>query len=159
MNIVSLTVSAAIMGTLMPGVMLVSIAPTVASIRAKNFAQAETSAITFATLAQDKYTVPTESLPEFCKVTLIEERTYNVTCTYGESKYTAEATRAFSLLDDIASSLTVTTDDDLDGFDDTTGLPTHYWQCYSGWSGQGTVKNNCELGGPFVIPAYRHIYN
>lgn len=49
-------------------------------------------------------------------------------------------------------------DDDLDGFDDVTGLPTHYWECYSGWKGNDSVKNNCELGGSLVIPAYAHLY-
>ena len=78
---------------------------------------------------------------------------------HGEDTLRKSVTRAFTLLDEIASSLTVTTDDNLDGFDDTTGLPTHYFQCYSGWTGAGTLKNNCELGGPYAIPAYAHIYN
>ena len=78
---------------------------------------------------------------------------------HGENTLRQSVTRAFTLLDEIASSLTVTTDHNLDGFDDTTGLPTHYFQCYSGWTGAGTLKNNCELGGPYVIPAYAHIYN
>ena len=159
MNLITLTVSGAIMGTLLPGVMLMSIAPYVASIRANNFAEAETSAVTYSTLAQNKYTLP--EIPDNCEVELIEDRTYNITCAVGQEKYREEVTRAFSLLDEVANSLTVTSDDDLDGFDDVTGMPTHYFQCYSGWKGssEDTLKNNCELGGPYVIPAYQHLYS
>lgn len=57
------------------------------------------------------------------------------------------------------AAITVTTDDDRDGFDDTTELPTHYFQCYSEWTEVGTLKNNCELGGPYVIPIYAHHYD
>ena len=157
MNILTVTVGAAMMGVLMPGVMTMSIAPVLAGKRAENFAVAETSAVSYAAVAQDKYTLPT--IPAGCTVTLVVDRTYNVTCSHGQNNLRQTVTRAFTLLDQIASSLTVTTDDDLNGFDDTTGLPTHYFQCYSGWTGEGTLKNNCELGGPYVIPAYAHLYN
>ena len=157
MNILTVTVGAAMMGVLMPGVMTMSIAPVMAGKRAENFAVAETAAVSYAAIAHDKYTLP--DIPDDCKVTLIQDRTYNVTCTHGEKQFQQSVTRAFTLLDEVASSLTVTTDDDRDGFDDTTGLPTHYFQCYSGWTGAGTLKNNCELGGPLVIPAYVHLYN
>lgn len=157
MNILSITVTAAIMGTLMPGVASMSIAPVLAGKRAANFAAAETAAVSYAATAHNKYTLP--EIPDGCEVTLIQDRTYNVTCTHGEKTLRQTVTRAFTLLDEIASSLTVTTDDNRDGFDDTTGLPTHYFQCYSGWTGVGTLKNNCELGGPYVIPAYDHLYD
>ena len=155
MNILTVTVSAAMMGVLMPGVMTMSLAPILAGKRAENFATAETSAVSYAAAAHDKYTLP--DVPDGCKLTLVQDRTYNVTCTHGENTLKQSVTRAFTLLDEVASSLTVTTDEDKDGFDDTTGLPTHYFQCYSGWKGDG-FKNNCELGGPYVIPAYAHLY-
>ena len=41
---------------------------------------------------------------------------------------------------------------------EVTGLPTHAWACYSGWTNQDTLKNNCDLGGFYVIPAYAHLY-
>lgn len=157
MNILTTTVSAAMMGVLLPGVMTMSVAPILAGKRAENFAVAETSAVSYSAEAQDKYTLP--DIPDGCEVTLVQDRTYNITCTHGEKKLKQSVTRAFTLLDEIASSLTVTTDDNSNGFDDTTGLPTHYFQCYSGWTGEGTLKNNCELGGPYVIPAYAHIYD
>ena len=157
MNIVSSIVGLAIMGTALPMVSNMMIETVVAQKRAENLAVAETSAVSYAASAQDKYTPP--DVPDGCELTLIQDRTYNVTCMHGENTLRQSVTRAFTLFDEIASSLTVTTDDNLDGFDDTTGLPTHYFQCYSGWTGAGTLKNNCELGGPYVIPAYAHIYN
>ena len=157
MNIVSTVVGLSIMGTAMPMVANMLIQPAIAQKRAENFAVAETSAVTYAASAQDQYTLP--DIPDECEVELIQDRTYNVICGYGEEVFYQEVTRAFTLLDEIASSLTVTTDSDMDGFDDTTGLPTHYFQCYSGWTGAGTLKNNCDLGGPYVIPAYKHLYD
>ena len=77
----------------------------------------------------------------------------------GEGMFVQNVERSFRLQDDDFSGIQVTTDIDADGFDDTTGLPTHYWECYSGWKGVGSIKNNCDLGGPYVIPAYAHLYN
>ena len=48
-------------------------------------------------------------------------------------------------------------DADGNGFEDVTGLPTHYDQCYSGWKGDGW-KRNCILGGQYVIPMYVDLY-
>ena len=156
MNIVSTIVGLSIMGTALPMVSNMMIETVVAQKRAENFAVAETSAVSYAASAHDKYTLP--DIPDNCEVTLIQDRTYNVTCDHGENKFKQSVTRAFTLLDEVASSLTVTTDNDEDGFDDTTGLPTHYFQCYSGWKNDN-VKNSCELGGPYVIPAYAHLYD
>lgn len=52
------------------------------------------------------------------------------------------------------------TDKDGDGFEDITGLPTHYDQCYSGWKGDGfnSNKNGCVLGEQYVIPMYADLY-
>lgn len=49
-------------------------------------------------------------------------------------------------------------DNDGDGFEDVTGLPTHYDQCYSGWKGDGYKHSNCTLGGIYVIPMYANLY-
>ena len=154
MNIISVTVSAGMMGMLMPGVMTMSIAPTVAAIRSNNFAEAEAKAVSYVALANNSYTAP--NTPDGCT---INETNDEITCVAGELKYKMSATRAFLLLDAGATSgLGVYTDDDLDGFDDVTGLFTHYAECYSGWKGMGSLKNNCELGGRYVIPAYAHLY-
>lgn len=157
MNIVSVTVSAAMMGVLMPGVMTMSLAPTLASIRSNNFAAAEAIAVGYAANANVSYTLP--PVPTGCS--LNTEQT-EILCTEGNAKYAMSAKRSFLLLDSGASgSLAVHSDDNRDGFDDVTGLMTHYAECYSGWKGvsSGSLKNNCTLGGRYVIPAYAHLYN
>ena len=157
MNIVSVTVSTAMMGIIMPGVMTMAIAPTIAQVRSNNFGVAEAQAVTFADAAAISYELPT--LPNKC--TLNTEVT-EITCTEGEGKYRMVAKRSFRLLDaGAAGNLGVYSDDDMDGFDDVTGLPTHYWECYSGWKGSSSdsLKNNCDLGGKYVIPAYASLYN
>jgi hypothetical protein len=50
-------------------------------------------------------------------------------------------------------------DNDGDGFEDVTGLPTHYDQCYAGWKGDGYKHSNCTLGGVYVIPMYAELYS
>ena len=49
-------------------------------------------------------------------------------------------------------------DNDGDGFEDVTGLNTHYDQCYAGWAGDGYKHSVCTLGGQYVIPMYAHLY-
>lgn len=49
-------------------------------------------------------------------------------------------------------------DNDGNGFEDVTGLPTHYDQCYAGWKGNGYKHSNCVLGGQYVIPMYANLY-
>jgi hypothetical protein len=154
MNLVSLTVSAGMMGMLLPGVMTMSVAPTVASIRSNNFSAAEAQVVSFAANANVSYELPT--VPDNCS---INEEVTEITCTEGEGKYAMVAKRSFNLLDTGSTGLGVYSDDDRDGFDDVTGLPTHAWACYSGWTNQDTLKNNCELGGSYVIPAYAHLYD
>ena len=155
MNIVSVTVSAAMMGTLMPGIMTMAIAPSVAQVRANNFAVAEAQTVAFVANANVSYELP--NVPDNCNV---NEELTEIECVEGNGKYAMVAKRSFRLLDaGAAGNLGVYYDNDFDGFDDVTGLPTHYWECYSGWKGGGSLKNNCELGGQYVIPAYADIYN
>ena len=153
MNIISVTVSAGMMGMLLPGVMTMSIAPTVASIRSNNFATAEAQVVAFAARANVSYDLP--EVPDNCEVPPEEDE---ITCSKGDGKYKMVAKRSFLLLDSGTVGLGVYADDDRDGFDDVTGLPTHAWACYSGWTNQDTLKNNCELSGSYVIPAYAHLY-
>jgi len=157
MNIISVTVSAAMMGALMPGVMTMSLSPMLASIRSNNFAAAEAVVVGYAAKANVSYSPP--PVPTGCS--LNAEQT-EILCTEGSGKYAMSAKRSFLLLDSSSSgSLAVYYDDDRDGFDDVTGLMTHYAECYSGWKGvsSGALKNNCALGGKYVIPAYTHLYN
>lgn len=50
------------------------------------------------------------------------------------------------------------TDEDQNGFEDVTGLPTHDDSCYEGWKGDGFRNRACALGGNNVIPMYENIY-
>ena len=58
MNIITVTVSTAMMGVMMPGVMTMAIAPTIAQVRSNNFGVAESQAVTFADEAAISYELP-----------------------------------------------------------------------------------------------------
>ena len=51
-------------------------------------------------------------------------------------------------------------DNDGNGFEDVTGLPTHYDQCYNGWKGDGfnDRKNGCILGVSMLSRLYQDLY-
>jgi hypothetical protein len=157
-NIVSAVVGSAIVAGLAPGVMQMSIQPLLAGKRAANFSAAEAMAVTYA--AQSEKASELQELNDACTLDSTDEPAYTVTCTVGSGQFKQTISRSFRLEINGRNGLEVTTDDDRDGFDDTTGMLTHYAECYSGWKGlEGqTLKNNCELGGPYVIPAYRHLY-
>jgi len=156
MNLVSVIVSTTVMGIIMPGVLQVSIAPLTAALRSNNFAEAESKATSFVALANNSYELPSP-IPDGCTV---NEQDQEIECIHGIPKYRMTARRSYVLLSQGSASggLGVYSDDDLDGFDDVTGLFTHYAECYSGWKGSGTLKNNCDLGGQYVIPAYAELY-
>ena len=158
MNITSVLVAAGLMGIIAPGVVQVSLYPMVAQLRSSNFGVAESAAVTYASAAEKASELPV--VPELCSEPVqTGDDSYEITCMAGEEPYQMSVMRAFRLAasNQTPSGLGVHTDNDLDGFDDVTGLPTHYWECYSGWKA-GAIKNQCELGGPQVIPAYEHLY-
>ena len=164
MNITSMVVSCAMMGTLLPGVTSMSLAPVIAGKRAVNFTQAEALAVTVAADSERANVAPAAAdLPTGCVYTIEDEPVYTVECRAGiDTPFEQAVERSFRLEIAGRDSLPVTTDLDLDGFDDTSGMPTHYFECYSGWKGveaNNGLKNNCELGGIYVIPAYKHLYN
>jgi hypothetical protein len=164
MNITSVVVSAAMMGTLLPAVTTMSLSPAIAGKRAVNFSQAEANAVTVAASAEKANSAPAAAdLPTGCSYTRQEDPVYTVECRHGtDTPFEQVVERTFRLEIAGRDSLPVTTDDDLDGFDDVSGMPTHYFECYSGWKGVSdnkALKNNCELGGAYVIPAYAHLYD
>ena len=164
MNITSTLVASSLMGIIAPGVVQISLYPMVAQVRATNFGEAESAAVSYASAAEQATELP-ERTGQWANCDEPEptdqgDDSYLIRCTKGEEPYRMAASRAFRLAanNTSPSGLEVHSDDDFDGFDDVTGLPTHYWECYSGWKGIGSVKNNCDLGGPYVIPAYAHLY-
>ena len=100
---------------LLPGVMTMSIAPTVASIRSNNFATAEAQVVAYAAKANISYEAPDK--PDNCDFDDDTNPT-EITCSKGDGKYKMIAKRSFLLLDSGTVGLGVYADDDRDG----TGL-------------------------------------
>ena len=80
---------------------------------------------------------------------------FDVQCTVG--KQTVGKNTALLPFPAVSRNPGQYSDTDGNGFEDVTGLPTHYDQCYSGWKGDGW-KKNCTLGGQYVIPMYLDLY-
>lgn len=157
-------VTCSIIGIIAPTVYQLSTVPAITMARQLNFQRAELAATGFMTAAVHKNTLP--AVPPACNLNTDNAETFNytITCTEGKARQVvAKASRSFSLLSPDGASSTVSglgvyADEDRDGIDDVTGLLTHYAECYSGWKGYGSLKNNCDLGGPYVIKAYAHLY-
>jgi len=158
MNLTVTLVAATVAGALAPAIAEMAIQPALASKRAANFSIAESAAVIFASQAEQLNEIDNSKLPDICSLEDLEDSAWKVSCTKGAGQFAQTVERSFRLIPDDFNGLQVTTDLDLDGFDDTTGMPTHYWECYSGWKGIGSVKNNCTLGGQYVIPAYAKLY-
>ena len=163
-TLTSLMVTCSIVGILLPVLHQIAMIPVVTQAKASNFQLAESAATLYtARSIKNQELGPT---PNKCSVETEDEDSlvYTITCTEGAMKsVSSTVARTFTLLDPNnatpAAGLGIYADDDRDGFDDVTGMPTHYFECYSGWKGFGSLKNNCKLGGPYVIPAYRHFYD
>ena len=85
MNIVSVTVTAAIMGVIAPGVAQMSIMPVIAQKRASNFGVAEARAVAYAALNEGAPALtPWEDNPatKGCKVTDMGDDAHTIQCTY-----------------------------------------------------------------------------
>ena len=99
MNIVSVTVSAALMGLIAPGVAQMSIMPVIAQKRATNFGIAETRAVAYAALNEGAPALtPIDTLAtEGCTVNGDDEtNSYVVTCSEGD-QFRQTVTRSFRL--------------------------------------------------------------
>ena len=99
MNIVSVLVGLSIVGTAMPMVAEMSIAPMQAQKRASNFAVAETLAVSFAGTAEAEQSLPV--VPAGCAVDAPQNSVYKVTCVAGGGQYVQRVTRAFRILPEI----------------------------------------------------------
>ena len=103
MNIVSVTVSAALMGLIAPGVAQMGIMPVVAQKRAANFGVAESRAVAYSALNEGAPALtPLDSIAnEGCDVTGDNEtNAFSVTCSFPVeqgSKYRQSVTRSFRL--------------------------------------------------------------
>ena len=119
MNIVSVTVTGALMGILSPVVASMSIQPVIAQKRASNFSAAEAVAVSYS--AKNELLEDLTDVPTGCSVILLEERAYTISCFQGTGKFRMTASRSFRL-----RSLLPPTDDgdnghgnDIDGIDES----------------------------------------
>ena len=99
MNIVSVVISASLMGLIAPGVAQMAIQPAIAQKRANNFSEAEMIVVAFAGEAEATQALP--DIPRGCSVPEPENSVYSITCTRGEPKFSATVTRAFRILDQV----------------------------------------------------------
>ena len=81
---------------------------------------------------------------------------FDVQCTVG--RQTVGKNKALLPFPSVTRNPGQYSDNDGNGFEDVTGLPTHYDQCYAGWKGDGYKHTNCILGGVYVIPMYANLY-
>ena len=95
MNIVSVTVTGALMGILSPVVASMSIQPVIAQKRASNFSAAEAVAVSYS--AKNELLEDLTDVPTGCSVILLEERAYTISCFQGTGKFRMTASRSFRL--------------------------------------------------------------
>ena len=95
MNLVSVTVSGALMGMLSPFIASMSIQPVITQKRASNFSVAEAAAVTYAALNEGA--PQTTPVPDGCTLIDLEEsKAYSITCVHGD-RYKQSAMRSFRL--------------------------------------------------------------
>jgi len=82
MNITSVVVSAALMGTMAPAVANMSLQPMMATKRANNFSVAESSVVTFSAKAEKDNVLP--EVPDHCELGNLGDGAYSITCVAGE---------------------------------------------------------------------------
>ena len=152
MNIVSLTVTGALLGLLGPAVAQMSLQPIVAQKRSENFSIAEAKAVSFA--AKNEGGVTLTPTPDGCNVIEIEEQSYSITCLEGENKFKQSVTRSFRL-----AALT-------DGEENSSGYtapvsytPGIYCPLWDPWGVQSyNVANNVQCI-PVPYSHWAHLYD
>ena len=97
MNITSVLISTALMGSALPIVTQMSLQPVIAQKRAQNFGIAETAAVTFA--AENEGAVALSATPELCDDPVdLTNGAYSITCKEGlNTPYLQTVTRSFRL--------------------------------------------------------------
>ena len=96
MNLVSSLVGLSVMGSAMPMVAQMSIAPYESAKRVQNLGVAESSAVTYAANHEGAATI--SDAPDGCIVANTNGDAHTITCTEGEGRYVQTVTRAFRLM-------------------------------------------------------------
>jgi hypothetical protein len=97
MNLVGAMVGLTVIGTALPMVAEMSLAPVIAQKKANNFSVAESQAVAFAAQNEWQEEVLTESIPDNCSVITINDLAYTISCFQGVDQFRAEASRSFRL--------------------------------------------------------------
>jgi prepilin-type N-terminal cleavage/methylation domain-containing protein len=161
-SLVELLVVIIIIGILIPVLHRIFMIPVYTQAKGLNFVDAELTASLYA-MSSTKNGVLGEEVPNNCTVKLEDEelKIHSIECYSGFGQAKARA-KANIFLQKVSLFSGNFEDFDLDGYEDTTGLPTHYDECYSGFKGNAgsSFKDaSCELGGQYLIPMFREIYS
>jgi len=140
--------------------------------KANNYQEADLDASLYALEKSNEGSVDADGdgnyddVPDGCTVNAedINLGVYTITCTRGnyDVKATAISNIYTQKIDIFGGDYQ---DLNRDGYEDTTGFPTHYDHCYSGQKGpegQGSAGqfNNavCTIGGIYIIPFFEDLY-
>lgn len=160
-SLLELLVAVAIVGVIAPVIHQLFLVPIHTQARALNFQKAELTASLYA-LKSSKDGELLEEVPDGCGVELEDEEmdVHTIECSFGIGKAKAKA-KSNIFLQKVSLFADNFTDTNSDGYEDATGFPTHYDECYSGWKGNAgsSFKDaSCELGGQYLIPLYKSLY-
>jgi len=135
--------------------------------KAINFQDADLDASLFALKKSNEGSTDFSDVPTDCTVKEedVDLGVYSITCIRGD--YDVKATAKANIYTQKINPFGGTYQDNSpkDGYEDFTGLPTHYDECYAGWKGAegkesaaGAFKTSCTMGGKFVIPLFADLY-
>jgi Tfp pilus assembly protein PilE len=156
-----------IAGIITPMVYRLFMVPIITQAKAINFQEAELTSSLYA-LKSSKDGKLLEEVPNDCVVEVKDEELdiHTIECSvgFGQTKSRAKTNIFLQKMSLFSGDFE---DANKDGYEDTTGLPTHYDECYSGWKGaegtkagsSGGFKTSCELGGMYLIPMFSELYS
>ena len=161
-SLVELLVIIVIIGIIIPVVHHIFMIPFITQAKAINFQEADLTASLYA-LKSSKDGQLLEEVPDGCTVEVEDEvlDVHIIECYsgFGQTRAWAKGNIYLQKINLFAGDFV---DDDADGYEDVTGLPTHYDECYSGFKGNAgsSFKDaSCELGGKYLIPLFSKIYS
>ena len=143
--------------------------PVKTQAKAKNFQEAHLRASMYALQKSEDEDDDFSDVPTDCSVQTEDAGlgVYSITCIVGGSDYEINGKATANIytqkINPYGGNFQDTSPQD--GYDDFTGLPTHYDECYAGWKGAegkdsaaGAFKTSCKMGGTYVIPLFADLY-
>ena len=162
-GLVEVLVVMVIIGIIFPVLHRIFMIPFITQAKAINFQKAELKATTYSLISSNKGEL-IDPVPDGCTVKSEDEqlKIYSIECIEGNISQVKARAKSNIYLQKISLFAGDFVDSNMDGYEDTTGLPTHYDECYSGFKGNAgsSFKDaSCELGGDYLIPMYGSLYN